>query len=114
MFDGEATEQHSTDIESLEIAFRNATTTLPPEKKTGLAYTISMWSRPFVMAHRIPVFKRVWLYVTLMAFYAFVVDYVADRMITTHLFKEFGSVSSIGIILGLLLVFRTNSAYERW
>ncbi|MCC7528826.1 MAG: hypothetical protein IT342_09905 [Candidatus Melainabacteria bacterium] len=114
MFDGDMTEQHSTDIESLEMAFRNATIALPPEKKTGLAYTLSMWSRPFVMAHRIPVFKRVWLYVALMALYAFAVDCIADRMITTHLFKEFGSVSSIGIILGLLLVFRTNSAYERW
>lgn len=113
-FDGENTEQHSTDIESLEMAFRFATTALPPEKKSGFAYTLQMWSRPFVLAHRIPVFKRVWLYVAMMAVYAFAVDWIADRVITTHLFKEFGSVSSMGIILGLLLVFRTNSAYERW
>ena len=94
-FDGENTEQHSTDIESLEMAFRFATTALPPEKKSGLAYTLQMWSRPFVLAHRIPVFKRVWLYVAMMAVYAFAVDWIADRVITTHLFKEFGSVSSI-------------------
>ncbi len=113
-FDGETTEQHSTDLESLEMAFRYATTSVPAEQKTGLAYTLSMWSRPFVLAHRIPVFKRVWFYATMMAGYTYIVDYIADRTITTHMFKELGSVSSVGIILGLLLVFRTNSAYERW
>jgi putative membrane protein len=49
-----------------------------------------------------------------MAVYTIAVDWFAEETFPAHMFKEFSAVSSSGIILGLLLVFRTNSAYERW
>ncbi len=90
--------------------------TLPPapDTSTGLRKTLRAWYRPFVMAHRIPVVKRVWLWVAAMAVYTFVVNEIATRF-PVGILKDFGTVGgSTGIILGLLLVFRTNSAYERW
>ncbi len=86
----------------------------PKDRKDTITGTISLWSRPVVMAHRIPVFKRVWIYVALMAVYALIVDYVAGQNFPSSVIKEVGAISFGGIILGLLLVFRTNSAYERW
>lgn len=86
----------------------------PKDRKETVTGTISMWSRPFVLAHRIPVFKRVWIYVALMAVYTLAVDWIAGQNFPSNVFKEVGAVSFGGIILGLLLVFRTNSAYERW
>lgn len=107
-------DSHSSNIDQLELAFRFANAAQPEERKTGIAHTLGMWSRPFTLAHQIPVFKRVWLYVAIMAAYTILVDWIADQNFPAHMFKEFSAVSSTGIILGLLLVFRTNSAYERW
>jgi putative membrane protein len=86
----------------------------PKERKETVTGTISTWSRPFVLAHRIPVFKRVWIYVALMGVYTLAVDWIAGQNFPSNMIKEVGAVSFGGIILGLLLVFRTNSAYERW
>lgn len=86
----------------------------PRDPKETVTGTISLWSRPLVLAHRVPVFKRVWIYVALMAVYTLIVDYVAGKSFPSNVFKEVGAVSFGGIILGLLLVFRTNSAYDRW
>jgi putative membrane protein len=64
--------------------------------------------------HKIPVFKRVWLYLAMMTVYTVVVD-IVELNFPVNLFKEASSVGAYGgIVLGILLVFRTNSAYERW
>ncbi len=83
-------------------------------KPSGLRAMISMWARPFTRAHRVPVFKRVWLYLALMTVYTLLVDWIAGHSFPSKMFKEAGAVSNIGLILGLLLVFRTNSAYGGW
>ncbi len=74
----------------------------------------AFWIYPFTRFHRIPVFKRVWLYLAFMAVYSFAVDVVVTRNFPNHLFKEAGAAGYTSVILGLLLVFRTNTAYERW
>lgn len=102
-----------SDTEALNMAFINAAAVQP--KPTGqMERGFRMWFRPFVLAHRVPVFKRVWLYAAGMALYTYAVDWIAAEKFPSQVFKEFNAVSSLGIILGLLLVFRTNSAYERW
>lgn len=83
---------------------------MPDTKKDA---GVKRWVRPLVMVHRVPVFKRVWIYLFLMAVYSVCVDRVTD-IFNVQALKDFEGVSAIGIILGLLLVFRTNSAYERW
>lgn len=98
-----------TDAE-LELAY----TTAPRLSDDGTRQMLRAWYRPFVLMHRIPVVRRVWLWVAVMALYTVGVDWIAAESFPAHAFKEFGAVSTIGIILGLLLVFRTNSAYERW
>lgn len=77
------------------------------------AASLRKWYRPLLLVHRVPVFKRVWIYITLMAVYSLSVDRITDIFNFPPL-KDFEGVSAVGIILGLLLVFRTNSAYERW
>ncbi len=71
------------------------------------------WLRPIVLVHKVPVFKRVWIYIFLIAVYSVGADIITD---VYHFpsFRDLQSLSAVGIILGLLLVFRTNSAYERW
>jgi ion channel-forming bestrophin family protein len=81
----------------------------------GLRNTASMWLRPFTRLHRIPVVKRVWLYLALLAAYTVLIDVCAGSSYPAKLFKDAGTAGTYGgIVLGLLLVFRTNSAYERW
>lgn len=81
-----------------------------------MAKALTMWMRPFTRVHKIPVFKRVWFYLAVLAVYTIGVDFAADILpVPGKVFKEAGSAGAYGsIVLGLLLVFRTNSAYERW
>lgn len=75
---------------------------------------MNLWLRPFTRLHRVPVFKRVWIYLALMAIYTVIVDLV-ELAYPTAIFKEAGAAGAFGgIVMGVLLVFRTNSAYERW
>lgn len=84
------------------------------DSRSGVGAAIRLWVLPFTRFHRIPVFKRVWLYLFLMGGYTFVVDWIADRNMPTQVLKEASAAAYAGMIMGLLLVFRTNSAYERW
>lgn len=89
-----------------------STMTLPSMEKH--AKSISIFVHPFTRMHRIPVFRRLWLYLTLMAVYDVGVDLIADTNLSQQLLKEASNAAYIGAVFGLLLVFRTNSAYERW
>lgn len=84
-------------------------------RKNAWVRTVSMWTRPFTRGHRVPVFKRVWLYIAAMAVYTIFVDWFSSSNVPFLMPKEAGDAGAYGsVVLGLLLVFRTNSAYERW
>lgn len=86
-----------------------------PEDGTGIIHQIKVWFLAFTRIHQIPVFRKVWMWVFLMGVYSFVVDYVLGQHFPSRAFKEAaGAISFSSIILGLLLVFRTNAAYDRW
>ncbi len=52
----------------------------PATTSKGPIYkAFAFWIYPFTRFHRIPVFKRVWLYLTFMAVYSFVVDIVVTQ-----------------------------------
>lgn len=84
------------------------------QKKDDFRHTLALWILPFTRLHQIPVFKRIWLYLALTIGYVILVNWITDQSFPTHVFKEAGAATFGSIIMGLLLVFRTNSAYERW
>ena len=105
------------EINSKSTSSGNSESAPPPfEQTTGPRRPLasSSWINSFTRFHRIPVFKRVWLYLFLMACYTIVVDVVADATFPASIVKEAGATAYGSIVLGLLLVFRTNTAYERW
>jgi len=76
---------------------------------------IPIWARPFTHLHRIPVFKRVFLYLVILAVYTIAVNWFGNSRYQSRLLQDAGAAGACAsIVLGLLLVFRTNSAYERW
>ncbi len=85
-------------------------------QQSSIPKSMRIWILPFTRLHRIPVFKRVWLYLAIMAIYGFGVDWVTDHdfKAASQVFRELGAAAYTSVIIGLLLVFRTNSAYERW
>ncbi|MBX9689391.1 MAG: hypothetical protein K2X27_21960 [Candidatus Obscuribacterales bacterium] len=80
-----------------------------PRKKS-----VGSWILAFTRFHKIPVFKRVWFYLFLMAAYTLTIDWVADTHLPNKIIKEAGAAAYSSVVLGILLVFRTNTAYERW
>lgn len=82
--------------------------------QSGLQKMLGLWILPFTRFHRIPVSKRVWAYLAVMFVYVVLVNWITDQHFPTHIFKEAGTAAYGTVIMGLLLVFRTNSAYERW
>lgn len=105
---------HSISAADYEM-IANAVATPPANNMDGNRNMINSWIRPFTMMYKIPVVKRVWIYLFLLASYTLLVSEVALPNLPTKLFKEAGVAGTYSsVVLGLLLVFRTNSAYERW
>jgi putative membrane protein len=74
--------------------------------------------RPWVAAltsfHNTPIFGRIWATVAALAVYAALVV-LFDRWIGLHITPVGAQFHGfLGLVLGLLLVFRTNTSYERW
>ncbi len=72
------------------------------------------WIRAFTRLHRVPVFRRVWLYLFAMAIYTCLIDHFLDKGLMANLAKQSGTVAFSSIVLGVLLVFRTETAYKSW
>ena len=84
-------------------------------KTSGLREThASEWVRAFTRFHQIPVFRRVWLYLAFMTVYTILIDRFMDKALISTLAKQSGAVAFSSIVLGVLLVFRTETAYECW
>ena len=88
-----------------------------PQQETRnsvLPPALRVWIHPFSRVHKIPVVKRVWVYLACMAVYASLVEWITDHNFPSQIFKDLGGAAYTSVILGLLLVFRTNAAYDRW
>lgn len=72
------------------------------------------WIDVFIKIHKVPVVRRVWFLVLAVAIYGFLVDWFETATINTTYIIRASSALYGSLILGLLLVFRTNSAYDRW
>jgi len=84
------------------------------ETARGFNKTISLFVHPLTRMHKIPVFKRLLFFLFLMAIYDGFVSWLFESGISQQILKESSNAGYISAIFGLLLVFRTNSAYERW
>jgi putative membrane protein len=72
------------------------------------------WVAVLTSFHNTPIFGRIWLTVAAMAIYATAV--VAIDQFFLHGVQTVGPEihGFLGLILGTLLVFRTNTSYDRW
>jgi ion channel-forming bestrophin family protein len=75
---------------------------------------IRPWVAVLTSIHNTPVFARIWGAVALSGLYAALVCWIE-----MHYFDEMITIGSqlhgvLGLILGTLLVFRTNTSYDRW
>src|SRR6266850_2219947 len=72
------------------------------------------WVAVFTSFHNTPIFGRIWATVAALAGYAAVVV-LLDRWIALHVTSVGAQFQGfLGLVLGLLLVFRTNTSYDRW
>jgi putative membrane protein len=75
---------------------------------------IRPWVDVLTRIHDTPVFARIWSAVALASLYA-----AAVVAIEVHYFDEMITIGAqfhgvLGLVLGTLLVFRTNTSYDRW
>lgn len=70
------------------------------------------WLDVFTRIHHVPVSRRLAAYLLLMAVYTIGVDWFSSGQ-TKMLIQATGAIYGT-YVLGMLIVFRTNSAYDRW
>ncbi|MFZ9982409.1 MAG: bestrophin family protein [Cyclobacteriaceae bacterium] len=74
----------------------------------------SVWFAIIFDFHRTKTLKRLSYSMVLVGLYAFTVDYIESEMLHVDFKPPSYVFSMLGIVLGILLVFRTNTAYDRW
>lgn len=72
------------------------------------------WIRAFTRMHKVPVFRKVWLYLLAVAAYTLAIGQFLDKGLGEALAKQSGTVAFSSVVLGVLLVFRTETAYKSW
>lgn len=75
---------------------------------------LSYWLRVLVKYFRTPVANRLWSFVAALTLYSMAVVFVEARLWHGDPDIRFGLHVLLGTVLGLFLVFRTNTAYDRW
>ena len=79
-----------------------------------ITYDPKNWFRILVDFPRSPVFRTLFLDVVFAGAWAALVTWLETDVMRVHVPLGPSILSILGIILGLLLVFRTNTAYDRW
>jgi putative membrane protein len=72
------------------------------------------WISLIFRSHRLQAVRQVWLMMPGVVLYALVVALVELFLMTGPLRVQSNIAALLGAVLGLLLVFRTNTAYDRW
>lgn len=78
-----------------------------------IEYNTKKWMFILLNIHKNHILKAVFPIIIIMGFYSFSVFYILDKL-EIDLSGSTVIHSLLGIVLGLLLVFRTNTAYDRW
>ena len=74
---------------------------------------VSPWVAAITSFHNTPIFGRIWVTVAAITAYATFV-LVLDQFVIPHVGVRPEFHGFLGLILGTLLVFRTNTSYDRW
>ena len=75
---------------------------------------IRPWVAVLASFHNTPIFARIWVIVAAFAAYAGIVAVIELYFLTELVALGVGLHGFLGLILGMLLVFRTNTSYDRW
>jgi ion channel-forming bestrophin family protein len=73
-----------------------------------------VWFAVLFDFHRTKTLRRLLVSMLLVGLYAFIIDYVESELLHIDFKPPSYVYSMLGIVLGILLVFRTNTAYDRW
>jgi ion channel-forming bestrophin family protein len=73
-----------------------------------------VWFAVLFDFHRTKTLRRLLVSMLIVGLYAFIVDYVESDVLHIDFKPPSYVYSMLGIVLGILLVFRTNTAYDRW
>jgi putative membrane protein len=79
-----------------------------------ITYDPKGWWRVLLTFPRSPIFTTLLLDVVIVGLYAAFIVWIERDVIKVAVPLGPSILSLLGIILGLLLVFRTNTAYDRW
>lgn len=79
-----------------------------------ISYDPKRWIHVLLSFPRSPVFKTLFLDLVLVGLYAWFVVWIELEVMRISVPLGPQILSLLGIILGLVLVFRTNTAYDRW
>lgn len=74
----------------------------------------SIWFAVLFDFHRTKTLKKLLLSMLLVGLYTFLVDFLESEIFHIDFKPPTYIYSMLGIVLGILLVFRTNTAYDRW
>ncbi len=74
----------------------------------------SLWFKIIFDFHKTRTLKRLSVSMLIVGAYAFLCDYIESEVFHVDFKPPSYIFSMLGIVLGLLLVFRTNTAYDRW
>jgi putative membrane protein len=83
-----------------------------------IAYNPKDWFTFIFKLHRSDTIRRLFWMMIAIAIYSFIVSYIEINIIEIEQDSKLGNVtiiySMLGFVISFLLVFRTNTAYERW
>ena len=81
-----------------------------------IAYNPKNWVKLIFAFHKSDTLRMLWKEILYMGAFTLLVDYIVMTYFpNSHILEKLVSVYSlVGFVISLLLVFRTNTAYERW
>lgn len=83
-----------------------------------IKYNPKLWFRHIIQFHKSDTLRQLFPEILLVALYTWGINFLIYKYFpdfNTKLFKNAFSIHTlVGFVMGLLLVFRTNSAYDRW
>ncbi len=81
-------------------------------------YNPRIWFRHIFLFHKSDTFRLLWPEMIIIGIYTWGLTYLVEYFFSQHTIANFKNAvaihSLLGFVIGLLLVFRTNTAYERW
>ncbi|MBX9789569.1 MAG: hypothetical protein K2Y37_11700 [Pirellulales bacterium] len=75
---------------------------------------MNRWLELIFRSHRLQAVRQVWLMMPAVVLYALAVALIELGLMNEALQVQSNIAALLGAVLGLLLVFRTNTAYDRW